>query len=96
MSTTFPTDEMILERGVAMARMAKMQREEVTQLRRELEMPIWRDWLFWLGLCAVLSKPIQANQANSNLAVGLILLVIALDRVARKRSRAAHELSMIK
>ncbi len=86
MTTTFPTEEMIMERGAALVRMAKLQRLEDAKLRREVDAPIWRDWVFWLGVILMFGEP-------PSWISGLIAMVVALDRTARKRSRAARELN---
>jgi predicted protein tyrosine phosphatase len=92
MTTTFPTEEMTIERGAALVRMAKLQRIEEARLRKNVDAPIWKDWVFWLGI--LLAGNVHINDVPTQSSpLGWILIVVALDRVVRKRARAARELN---
>lgn len=94
MTTTFPTEEMALERSAALTRMRQEQRREEIRLRREMDLPIWRDWMFWLGICLLGAKVSHDGVVISppSWPLGIVIMVVALDRVSRRRSRAAREL----
>lgn len=95
MTTAFPTEEMTMERGAALVRMAKLQRTEEAKLRKEVDAPIWRDWVFWLGTLMLLSPNRHEGRIESAWLTGIVLLVVALDRVARKRRRAERDLQKL-
>ena len=95
MTTTFPTEEMTMERGAALVRMAKLQRIEEARLRKEVDAPIWRDWVFWLGTLMLLSPNRHEGRIESAWLTGIGLLVVALDRVARKRRQAERDLQKL-
>lgn len=97
MTTAFPTEEMIMERGATLVRIRQEQRDEDARLRREMDLPIWRDWMFWLG---VFLLGVQINHNGTVIAppswpVGMVIMIVALDRVSRRRSRAARELEKL-
>ena len=94
MTTTFPTEEMTMERGAALVRMAKLQRIEEAKLRKEVDAPIWRDWVFWVGV--VIAGNIHINGASiQSSPLGWILIIVALDRVSRRRRRAERDLQQL-
>jgi hypothetical protein len=89
MTTTFPTEEIMQERGEALLRMNRQYRAEENRLCREMDLPVWKDWMFWLGLLFLGAKPHDEN--SQPWLIGLVILIIALDRVARRRARAAKD-----
>ncbi len=93
MTSTFPTEEMKQDRGAALVRIRKQQREEETLLLREMDQPVWRDWVFWLGVILLGSRVNGTSEPTWPL--GLIVLTVALDRVSRRRSRAARDLQKL-
>ena len=97
MTTAFPTEEMIMERGAALVRIRQEQRDEDTRLRREMDLPIWRDWMFWLGVFLLGAQINHNGTVISTPAwpVGIVIMIVALDRVSRRRSRAARELEKL-
>ena len=95
MTTALPTEEMTMERGAALVRMAKLHRTEEARLRKELDAPIWRDWVFWLGTLMLLSPNRHEGRIESAWLTGIVLLVVALDRVARKRRQAERDLQKL-
>ena len=94
MATAFPTEEMMMERGEAIVRIRQDQRDEDARLRREMDLPIWRDWMFWLGVFLLGAQINHHGTVISTPAwpVGMVIMIVALDRVSRRRSRAAREL----
>ena len=94
MTTTFPTEEMTMERGAALVRMAKLQRIEEARLRKDIDAPIWKDWMFWLGILLAGNVHINGVPTQSS-PLGWILIVVALDRVARRRRRAERDLQQL-
>ena len=92
MTTTFPTEEMTMERAAALVRMAKLHRIEEAKLRKEVDAPIWRDWVFWVGTLMLLSPNRHDGRIEADWLTGVVLLVVALDRVSRRRQRATREL----
>ncbi len=95
MTTTFPTEEMTIERGAALVRMAKLQRIEEAKLRKEVDAPIWRDWVFWVGTLMLLSPNRHEGRIESAWLTGVVLLVVALDRVVRRRRKAERDLQQL-
>lgn len=98
MARTFPTDDMMQERGEALVRIRQEQRDEDARLRREIDLPIWRDWMFWLGVFLLGAQINHNGTVISTPAwpVGMVIMIVALDRVSRRRSRASRELEKLK
>ena len=102
MTTTFPTEEIIAERGAALLRIKKQQREEKIILKREMDRPIWKDGFFWLS-CLLLFGSVngaklleQSPHAHeAKLLICMVLMAISLDRASRRRARAARELAQL-
>ncbi len=94
MTTTFPTEEMTMERGAALVRMAKLQRIEEAKLRKEVDAPIWRDWVFWAGVLLAGNMHVGGTQIQGG-PLGWILIIVALDRVGRRRRRAERDLQQL-
>ncbi|MFM2141580.1 MAG: hypothetical protein RLZZ476_124 [Verrucomicrobiota bacterium] len=90
MTTTFPTEEMMQERGAALLRIWRQHRDDENRLRREMEVPVWKDWLFWLGFFFLGAKSTHDGNSQPWL-MGLVIMIVALDRVARRRARAAKD-----
>ena len=86
------------ERSEALVRIRRQQREEEARLRREMDLPIWRDWMFWLGVFLFGAKVSHDGVVISPPAwsLGMIIMIVALDRVSRRRSRAARELEELR
>ncbi|WP_294227626.1 hypothetical protein [Prosthecobacter sp.] len=87
-----------MERSAALVRMRQHQRREEIRLRREMDLPIWRDWMFWLGVFLFGAKVSHDGVVISPPAwsLGIIIMIVALDRVSRRRSRAARELEELR
>lgn len=98
MTNTFPTEEMALERSAALVRMRQHQRQEEIRLRREMDLPIWRDGVFWLGIFVFGAKVSQHGTDITPPAwpLAVVILIVALDRVSRRRSRAARDLEELR
>ena len=60
----------------------------MAKLTRDLDFPVWKDFVFWLGVIFVLGK-------QPSWIAGVVMMIISLDRCARRRSRAERELRML-
>lgn len=91
MTTAHFSEDMICERGEALLRIRMMERTEDARLRKEMQRPVFREWIFWLGLFVGLATKVGEPQSNGPMMVGIILCVVALDRAARKRAQAVWD-----
>jgi len=55
-----------------------------------MDMPVWKDWLFWLGFFFLGAKS-HHDENSQPWLMGLVIMIVALDRVARRRARAAKD-----
>ncbi|MBK8093249.1 MAG: hypothetical protein IPK32_14990 [Verrucomicrobiaceae bacterium] len=93
MKTAPFTEDMILERGDAIRRIRREERLEEAQLRKNMDRPIWREWLFWLGVFFFFgARRGEGVDGLPEQLFGVVLMILALDMAARTRSRAAREL----
>ena len=91
MATTHFSEDMIRERGEALLRIRKMERTEEIRLRREMLRPVFREWIFWLGVFVGLATKSGEPQSNGPVMLAIIFCVVALDRAARKRAQAVWD-----
>lgn len=95
MTTTFPTEEMKADRSATLGRLRRQHQIDEARLRQEMDLPVWHDWMFWLGAFLMAAHVNHQGIVQPAWPLGLIVMTVALDRVSRRRTRAAREMQML-